>query len=347
MADKLDRLYLLKVPEVQEAFLEAISNIVDRAVINEMITAINNDDIETLYRVSGITPAVFDKLLNKIEEVYASAGASIVNDWPKTIKTASGVFMPVFNMRNLTVEKQLSDYSSAFITNITKEMKENIQLVLREGVQRGENPRSTALNIVGRIDPSTHKRIGGIIGLSSNQANWVLNVRKYLETLDERYLTMGLRDKRFDKVFKRAVAEKKPLTKETIERFITAYEQKALKYRADMIAQTETIAAINRAEADAINQGIEEGLITKDMVRKWWDDTGDGRTRHSHLLMGKKYSRDKAIPIDEPFVFPNGEKCMYPGDTSLGANPREIINCRCKVQYEIDFLAEATNEFKL
>lgn len=347
MADKLDRLYLLKVPEIQQAFLEAVSEIVDRAIIDEMVKAINNNDIETLYRVSGITPAAFDTLLTKLEEVYAASGSLTVGNWPKTIKTDMGVFIPVFNMRNVSVEKQLSDYSSEFISGITEEMKESVRLVLQDGQSRGQNPRSTALNIVGRIDPSTRKRIGGVIGLSKNQTKWVLNVRRYLENLDERYLTMGLRDKRFDSVFKKAVKEGKPLKEADISRFMTAYEQKALLYRGEMVARTETIKAINRAESDAIYQGIEEGLIKKEQVRKWWDDTGDGRTRHSHLYMGKKYSRDKAIPIDEPFVFPNGEKCMYPGDTSLGAQAGEIINCRCKVQYEIDFLAEVTGEFKI
>lgn len=346
MPDKIDKLYLLKVPEIQKAFLEAVGAVVDRAVIDEMVKAIKNNDLETLYRVSGISEGVFDNLLTEIENVYTRAGVETVSTWPKIIRTAVGVFVPVFNARNATIERQLAQYSSDFITSITNEMKENIRLILTDGLARGENPRSTALNIVGRIDPVTKKRVGGVIGLSKNQTNWVINVRKYLENLDERYLTMGLRNKRFDSVFKRAVLEKKPLTEETIVRMLTAYEQKAVRYRGETIARTETIEAINRAETDAIYQAIEDGLITKNMVRKWWDDTGDGRTRLSHLYMGRKYSRENPIPIDEPFVFQSGERCMYPGDTSMGLSAKEVINCRCKVQYEIDFLAEVTGEYR-
>lgn len=346
MPDKLDKLYLLKVPEIQKAFLDAVGSIVDRAVINEMVNAIENNDLETLYRVSGISEGVFNSLLTEIEGVYTSAGTETVSKWPKVVKTAFGVFLPVFNVRNPTIERQLAQYSSDFITNMTNEMKESVRLILTDGVARGENPRATALNIVGRIDPVTKKRVGGVIGLSKNQTNWVINVRKYLTNLDERYLTMGLRDKRFDSVFKKAIMERKPLTEETIVRMLTAYEQKAVRYRGEMIARTETIEAINRAESDAIHQAIDEGLITKNMVRKWWDDTGDGRTRPSHLYMGRTYNRENPIPIDEPFVFQSGEKCMYPGDTSLGLSPKEVINCRCKVQYEIDFLAEVTGEYR-
>ena len=335
MPNRTDRLYLFKVPEIRDAFLKAIAETTDRAVINEMIRAIEQGNFEKLCEMTGITPAVFDKLLSEIEDTYARAGEGAVKEWPKVIKTSVGDFIPAFNMRNAAVEKELSDFSSNFITMITKEMRENIRLVLTDGMSRGENPRSTALNIVGRIDPITKKRVGGIIGLSQNQARWVMDVRRYLETLDESYLNLGLRDKRFDSVFKKAVHQ-----------IVTAYEQKALKYRADVIARTETLHAINRAEAMAIQQALDEGKITKNMVRKWWDDTGDARTRHSHLEMGKKYSKDKAIPIDEPFIFPDGEKCMYPGDTSMGLGPKEIINCRCKVQYDIDFLAEATGEYR-
>lgn len=346
MASKTDRLYLLKVPEIRDAFLNAVAEITDRAVVDEMVKAIEAGDFETLYKMTGITPAVFDNLLTEIEKTYAEAGTATVKDWPKVIRTGVGLFIPSFNMRNTAVENELSVYSSEFITNITDEIKENIRTILTEGQARGDNPRSTALNIVGRIDPTTKKRVGGVIGLSSNQVKWVVDVRKYLEGLNKMYLQLGLRDKRFDSIVQKAIETGQPLSAGKISQIVTAYEQKALKFRADAIARTEAIGAINRAETAAIRQALDEGQITKNMVRKWWDDTGDMRTRKTHLEMGRKYSKDKAIPIDEPFIFPDGQKCMYPGDTSMGLSAREVINCRCKVQYDIDFLAEVTGEYK-
>lgn len=346
MPNKAERLYLLKVPEIRDAFLDAVAEIVDRAVLSEMIKAIEAGDFETLYEMTGITPAVFDNILTEIENVYATAGQYAVESWPKVVKTSVGMFIPAFNMRNASVERELSAFSSEFITNITDEIKENMRTMLTEGASRGANPRSTALNIVGRIDPVTKKRVGGIIGLSRNQVKWVVDVRKYLERLDKTYLEMGLRDKRFDGIVQKAIEAGKPLSDEKITQIVTAYEQRALKYRADTIARTETLQAINRAETMAITQALEEGKITKNMVRKWWDDTGDMRTRLTHLEMGRKYSKDKAIPIDEPFIFPDGQRCMYPGDTSMGLSAREVINCRCKVQYDIDFLAEVTGEYR-
>ena len=110
-----------------------------------------------------------------------------------------------------------------------------------------------------------------------------------------------------------------------------------MKYRADAIARTETMQAINRAERAAIAQNIEEGLITADMVTKWWSDTGDERTRISHVNLGNRYKKENAIGFDEPFETMNGSKLLYPGDTSLGADLHEIIHCRCKCQYYIEF----------
>lgn len=337
MVDKFEQLYLLKQPQVLEAFLEAISNITDRAVISDMTKAIEENDYDLLYRASGLTESSFNNVLDKIEEVYKESADIMVDKLPKKVETNQGVFYTTFNIRNRVIEEQLRERSSQFVKEITDEVRENIREVVTEGVALGNNPRETALNIVGRYDRVSKRRIGGVIGLTNSQVKWVGNVKKYLETLDDKYFNMTLRDKRFDSVVKKAIKEQKPLPKETIERLVIAYERKALKFRGDNIARTETISAINRAENAVIEQNLEEGNINREKVYKWWDDTGDMRTRLTHIQMGKKYNRKNPIPYDEPFVFPSGEKCMFPTDVSLGLSAKEVVNCRCKVQYDIKF----------
>jgi hypothetical protein len=39
-----------------------------------------------------------------------------------------------------------------------------------------------------------------------------------------------------------------------------------------------------------------------------------------------------------PFVLPDGSRMMYPGDTSLGADAGQTINCRCVERFEVDWL---------
>lgn len=331
MATTLDTLYALQIPQVQELFIQAMENIVDRAVIEEMVEAIENNDVEALYAASGFTPVVLNTVVNQIERIYEEAANITIGAWPKRLRA-------VFNIRNPRVEEQLSEYSSNFITNISDEIKANIRTTLTDGLARGINPRETALNIVGRINPATKKREGGVIGLSANQVGWVSNARMYLENLDKRYFTLGLRDKRFDSLVQNAINSGRKLTKDEISRLITAYENKALRFRGNAISRTETMQAINRGEYAAIVQNIEEGLISENQVTKWWDDTHDGRTRLTHLALGNTYGRKNPIPFNEPFVTMTGQQLLYPGDRSLEADLREIVNCRCKAQYNIDFL---------
>lgn len=331
MATTLDTLYALQIPQVQELFIQAMENIVDHAVIEDMIEAIENNDIEALYAASGFTPVVLNTVVNQIEQIYNEAANITTSFWPKRLRA-------VFNIRNPKVEEQLSEYSSNFITNISDEIKANIRTILTDGQTRGINPKETALNIVGRINPVTKKREGGVIGLSTNQVEWVFNARKYLENLDKHYFTLGLRDKRFDSLVQKAIDEKRKLSKNEISRLITAYENKALRFRGNAISRTETMQAINRGEYAAILQNIENGLINENQVKKWWDDTRDGRTRLTHIALGNTYSQKKPIPFNEPFVTTTGQQLLYPGDRSLGADLHEIVNCRCKAQYKIDFL---------
>lgn len=340
MATTFEKFYALQIPEVRDLFIEAMRDVSDDANIEEMIKAIEANDIDRLVQASGYNVVALNKIIDKIEDIYERTGNMMVDGWPR-LRNAFGLVTPVFNIRNPTVERELAEFSSRFVKEITDEMRKSIQETLTEGAIRGVNPRETAINIVGRYDPITHKRIGGTIGLASNQVKWVNNARRYLQNLDERYFTLGLRDKRFDSIVKKAIAEGKKLSKEKISQLITAYESKALKYRADAIARTETIQAMNRAERAALAQQIEEGLITADLITKYWSNSADERVRLSHVELGRRYNKDNRITFNEPFETTDGSKLLYPGDTSLGADPSEIIHCRCRCIYRVDFVKGA------
>lgn len=103
--------------------------------------------------------------------------------------------------------------------------------------------------------------------------------------------------------------------------------------RANAIAQTETTAAYNHADLEAYRQSdlVEE--------REWVSQGADGHTRPSHLEMTGAVAK-----LDEPFVFPSGDRVMFPGDSSLGADPSEIIECRC---YTMPILKRSLNADRL
>lgn len=88
--------------------------------------------------------------------------------------------------------------------------------------------------------------------------------------------------------------------------------------------------ALNIAENDAniLMHGQEfQDAVAEGKRFHQWLTMKDERVRPTHVAVD-----DEVLPINEPFVV-GGSLLMYPGDTSLGADPSEIVNCRCAVTY--------------
>jgi hypothetical protein len=183
------------------------------------------------------------------------------------------------------------------------------------------------------VNRRTGRREGGLIGLTENQTGYVRNARRQLRELDSGYFSRKRRNKRFDGIVRRAIADDKALSKADIDRIAGSYSDRLLKLRGDTIARTEALTSLNAGRHEGYRQLIETGSI-QGATRKW-DATGDKRTRLSHLAM-----EGQSVAIDEPFVSPiTGARLMFPGDTSLGAPASETISCRCYAPIKIDFFA--------
>ncbi len=334
----LDNLIALMIPEVRDIFISVMQGVVDQAFIDEMVAAIQAGDANALFRATSFTPAALTPILDAIERVYKDAGTITADGFPARIRTPTGSMVFRFDMRNPRAEKELADNSALMVARLTEEARQNVRTTLERGMIAGDNPRTTALNIVGRIDPVTKQRVGGIIGLTVGQENWVANGTRYLQDLDKRYFNLELRDKRFDSTVMKAIDAGMPLSDDIISKLMTAYKNGALKFRADAISRTETIQAINRAEYTAHVQAIAEGAFQGSAVTRHWDDVGDKRTRHTHRALHELY-KDQGVGMDEPFKSPSGALLMYPGDTSLGAPAEEIVNCRCRERIDVDWTA--------
>jgi HK97 family phage portal protein len=100
------------------------------------------------------------------------------------------------------------------------------------------------------------------------------------------------------------------------------YLEQIIPHRSEVIARTEIIAASNHGSYIAAQS---TGL----KLRKSWLSSRDSRVREWHASAdGQK------VAMDEPFRV-NGERLMYPGDTSLGASGDNVIQCRCTQTYEV------------
>lgn len=334
-AKTIDALIKLMEPELQEIFLEVMQDVVDRASLQDMIAAIQLNNPEALFRATGMTPAALEPFIDKIEEIYKQAGNITASTFPSVIRSAAGVVVFRFQMRNLQAENDIRTNSSRLINALTEEARQNVRTTLERGLVDGRNPRSVALDIVGRVDPKTRKRVGGIIGLTTRQERWISNARQYITSGDEKYFNLNLRDKRFDSQIQKYFDQGKKPPNDLIERSLISYKNKALRYRSEVISRTETIQSINRAEYRTYMQAVQEGAINQERVKRYWDSTMDGRTRFTHKELERK-TRKEPIGLDEPFISESGDRLMHPGDTSLGASAKEVVQCRCRVRYKVD-----------
>lgn len=338
---ELDALIDVFAPKIRAAFMAAIADVVDNAILQAVIDAIQNGDPAQAFRALGMSDASMRPLDAMLEEAFETGGVMTGRTFPKYLHTASGKAVFRFNVRNSRAEAYLRDKSSSLITSISEGARINVQTVLQAGMRAGANPRTVALDIVGRIDPSTGKRVGGVIGLSPGQLDWVDSTRTKLETLDNNYFKLELRDKRFDNTVVKAINSGTPLPKEIVDKLTLRYKQNALKYRGDMIGRTEAMQSLNASEYEASLQAVDSGAVSEDAVTREWDSAGDARVRLTHMILN-----GQRRGLREPFKSPSGVLLMFPGDTSnIGhASPElvaaEVIGCRCRVRTIIDWLAD-------
>ncbi|HXU02762.1 MAG TPA: phage minor head protein, partial [Polyangia bacterium] len=236
-----------------------------------------------------------------------------------------------FNVRNPAAKHYLFERSSTKVTQIIADQRDMIRTFLAAGMEAGNNPRTMALDLVGRVNPATGRREGGHIGLTSSQEAWVRNYRDELTNLDAGALTRALRDQRFDSTIRAAIAAGEPIPDGTISAAVTNYKNRALRYRAETIARTEAMTSLHEAQSQAVDQAIADGIDRGD-IRYTWHATHDDRTRDSHAAMDLE-----TVGEGELFVTGAGNLLEYPGDPN--GPPEEVINCRCWREMRVDFLA--------
>lgn len=90
--------------------------------------------------------------------------------------------------------------------------------------------------------------------------------------------------------------------------------------------------AANRAERAARNNTNSlcncksfVNLKMQGYKKKQWHTIMDGRERATHAV-----ANNQIVPIDQPFIV-GGYQMMFPRDTTYGAPPSEIANCRCSI----------------
>ncbi|MBZ9600751.1 phage minor head protein [Phyllobacterium chamaecytisi] len=336
--EKFEQLIADYEPLLRNAFLESIRDIKSNIQIVRIIERLERNDIAGAIEALYLDPAAFRPLDRAIAQAFEGGGVSTVTNLP-TVREPSGAKLIVrFDVRNYRAEAWLRDHSAGLITDIIADQRVGLRNFLTDGLEAGRGPRAVALDIAGRLNRATGVREGGIIGLTSTQTKYVATARGELLSNDpeqlRHYLTRNRRDKRFDATVRKAISTGKAIPVATVDRMTTQqYANRLLLLRGETISRTETMGAFNASQMEAYQQLIDSGAIAESAIQRVWHTAGDGRVRDTHQGMN-----GQTVGFRTPFQSPNGPLLQYPGDPRAPAS--EIINCRCRMSINIDFLAD-------
>lgn len=315
----LDRM----TPEVRRAFEEAIERISNSADLAEIIRRLDSGDIEGVLGVLNLSPAYFSGVRDAAERAFLAGG-----------QFQAGLFASLsqvpFDRRHWAAEAWAKENGSRLVAEISEATRDGVREYIEQGLRAGRGTNTVARDIVGRVNRTTGKREGGIVGLTRKQADYAVNARAELESLDPTYFQRAARDRRFDRMVRKAIKEGKPLAKADVDRIVQRYTDGLKIRRGDVIARTETHSALNAGRYEAMRQTAEgAGMDVSQMTVKW-QAARDNRTRDSHAAL-----RGKTVAYGEPFTSPlTGAKMKFPGDRSLGASASETIHCRCTLSVD-------------
>jgi len=314
--DAIEKLIAKGERDFIKAFREYLKTLKSAAMIRAVRQFLENNDIEGLIAHINKAQKPFGKVLAEL--MIAAGTAEVAALKPKIQRKLNRIKPPGtpnptvgidFQVSNPRAASILQEQTSRLIREINESQRLTIFQVLAATQTEGKTPRQAAQTIVDSI------------GLTSRQEQAVSNYERLLRAGNKEALDRDLRDRRFDRAVRRM--EEKPLTADQIGRMVSRYREKYERYRASVIARTESHTAVNAARQEALLQSVEQSGIDPATVKREWRATRDKRTRDSH-----NEETGTKVGLQEPFVI-NGARLLHPGDRSLGAPAKETINCRC------------------
>jgi hypothetical protein len=294
-------------PRVRRRFLALIEGSAGLADLDRITGLL---EVGRVNEALAFSEGVGEGLSNALESAYAAAGLSAA----EVLRSQADTLFD-FNSLNRRSVATLERNRLRLVREFNTEQRVATRVLLQDAVTRGLPPIKQA-----RI-------IRGSIGLTGKQARAVTNFRSMLASTNpirtREALTRALRDKRFDRTIARAARGELVLSAEQIDRMVARYQENYIRYRANTIARTETVAAIHAGDEELWRQAIVSGEVPADQVISTWH-IANRNVRSSHRAMN-----GQTRPFGEPFRSGDGNNLRFPGDP-LGP-AADTINCQCVV----------------
>lgn len=329
-------------PSVRKAFEQAIARVKNDIQYPQLEAALKSGNIEAAVAAIGVELEYFRQLEEQLRATHIASGDLLYQEARYQGKRQGIKVLGQFSTRNLRAERILREWSSDQVVSIVESTREAIREALANAIERGTSPRAAGRLIAGRVN-AAGVRTGGLVGLDPAKSRYVnggwvngkyqRGMRDNLEELDSHYFTRKLRDRRFDPMVRRAIAEGKPLTNAQITKLTDSYSSRLLKLRGETIARTELLGSMHAAQDEGLDQLIDSGQVeSSESVTGTWKSSSDKDTREDHRKANGQ-ERKHGDPFDI-----GGWPMLRPGDSSLGAPVEQIANCRCYKKNNINFV---------
>lgn len=329
---QLDKLIAKLERKLAKTFRESMENAAFDIDVPALINALNDRNITQALNLVDITPGALFELDESIRSAYLAGGAFVTEDMPKILR---GKF--AFNGRHFRAEQWVSENVGNLIQGITEETLQTTRSVIETGLRENRTPKQIARDITGRTVGG--KRVGGFLGLNSDQTDQVIKARSILSDPDKirSYFIKDrvtgkmkprfkLSNRRFDKVIREAIENGTALSGRTLDRVIDAHKTKALGYRGRVIAKDQTFRAIAAGRDEGYVQMLERDEVQS--VTKRWQHNLSENPRDDHVAMN-----GTVVDLSEKFVFPDGDQLKHSHDPEGGAEHN--VGCHCTTFYRV------------
>lgn len=305
--EKVNRRAADYAEDIRAAILAAFAMIRDQMSEAEIVRAIQFGRIDLLFAEAQERAArqlAYQQVREALRRGILDGVKFYARDLPKAGRI-NGRLVIGFDVLSPTMIEAVRTLETRVITTLDVALVDTVKAFVENGIREGVNPRTVA------------RSLRSVIGLAPNQELAVRNYEKALrgENPNASPTDYQLRDRRFD----RTVA-KGNLTDAQVEKMVAAYRKRMLAFNAETNARTAALDAQKLAQRLSVEDAIAKGILSRDRMRKTWVGVLDDRERETHVQM-----EGVTVGFDEPFVLPDGQTQMIPGDTEF--------NCRCIARY--------------
>lgn len=223
-----------------------------------------------------------------------------------------------FNTLNPVTVDFIRNYELNLIHQVSEGTRNAIRNKLRRDIIAGNNPRRTA------------SEVKQTVGLTARQELAIENYRRALTELDPLALERELRDKRYDGTVRRALRQKTPLNPKQIDSMVARYREKFIRHRATTISRTESMRAVTVGQQASVKQMLASRAIDEQLIRRFWVNTKDKRTRDAHRLVPSM--NPEGVAFGESYKTSLGPLAFPRDPNGTGSN---TINCRCTERFKL------------